>query len=122
MPQFCPATKAEVFWFSSKQQVPSGMWLNENELVLNGRPIMERSQIPLRGMHNVENVMAASLITWLAGARPEVLAEAVRTFPGVEHRIEFVRSLNGVEYYNDSKATNVDATLKAMKPSPETFG
>ena len=65
-------------------------------------------------MHNVENVMAAAAIAHLAGARLEQIGPAVASFPGVEHRLEFVRKLAGVEYYNDSKATNVDATLKAI--------
>jgi UDP-N-acetylmuramoylalanine--D-glutamate ligase len=111
-------TKAEVFWFSSQQKVPSGVWLDGRQLLLNGKPFMELNQIRLRGMHNVENVMAASLMAWLAGAPLDALGEAVTTFPGVEHRIEFVRSLAGVEYYNDSKATNVDAALKAIDAFP----
>jgi UDP-N-acetylmuramoylalanine--D-glutamate ligase len=75
---------------------------------------MERRQIGLRGMHNVENAMAAAMMARLAGASPSLIGDAVRSFPGVEHRIEFVRSLKGVDYYNDSKATNVDAALKAL--------
>ena len=75
---------------------------------------MSREEIPLRGLHNVENMMAAACATRIAGATPEQIRAAVKTFPGVEHRIEFVRKLNGVDYYNDSKATNVDATLKAI--------
>jgi UDP-N-acetylmuramoylalanine--D-glutamate ligase len=111
-------TKAEVFWFSSSRKPPSGIWLEGSDLLLNGKPFMKRSQIRLRGMHNVENVMAAGLMAYLAGARIDGIGDAVSTFPGVEHRIEFVRSLNGVEYYNDSKATNVDATLKAIDAFP----
>jgi UDP-N-acetylmuramoylalanine--D-glutamate ligase len=82
--------------------------------MLNGAVFMDRAEIKLRGIHNVENVMAASLIAYLAGAPLDRLAEAVATFPGVEHRIEFVRKLDGVSYFNDSKATNVDAALKAV--------
>jgi UDP-N-acetylmuramoylalanine--D-glutamate ligase len=58
--------------------------------------------------------MAAAVISRLAGASPEQIRAAIRTFPGVEHRLEFVRTLSGVDYFNDSKATNVDATLKAI--------
>lgn len=115
---FAGRTKAEVFWFSSRKRVPSGAWIEGQQLLLNDKPLMDLRQIRLRGMHNVENVMAASLMAWLAGAPLIALGDAVTTFPGVEHRIEFVRSLDGVEYYNDSKATNVDAALKAIDAFP----
>jgi UDP-N-acetylmuramoylalanine--D-glutamate ligase len=67
------------------------------------------------GAHNVENVLAASAAACLVGADPAAVAEGVRSFAGVEHRLEFVRGAGGVEYYNDSKATNVDATRKALE-------
>lgn len=107
-------TKAEVWWFSSHAQVPAGVWMNEGEIYFDTHPFLHRSQIKLRGLHNVENVMAASLMARLAGASVDAIADAVEMFLGVEHRIEFVRNLNGVEYFNDSKATNVDAALKAI--------
>ena len=116
--QFAARTKAEVFWFSSKRPVPCGVALEGSELLLNGKPFMERGQIGLRGMHNVENVMAAAMMARLAGAPVSAIGDAVHSFPGVEHRIEFVRSLEGVDYFNDSKATNVDATLKAVEAFP----
>lgn len=112
--EFASRTKAEVFWFSSKRKVPCGVHLVGDEILLNGNPFMERRQIGLRGMHNVENAMAAAMMARLAGAPPGLIGDAVRSFPGVEHRIEFVRSFKGVDYYNDSKATNVDAALKAL--------
>jgi UDP-N-acetylmuramoylalanine--D-glutamate ligase len=68
----------------------------------------------MRGVHNLENTMAAAVMARLAGATPEQIRAAVATFPGVEHRLEFVRETGGVEWFNDSKATNVDATLKAI--------
>jgi UDP-N-acetylmuramoylalanine--D-glutamate ligase len=112
--QFASRTKAEVFWFSSKRNVPCGVHLESEELLLNGKPFMERRQIGLRGMHNVENVMAAAMMARLAGCPLGAIGGAVLSFPGVEHRIEFVRNFQGVDYYNDSKATNVDAALKAL--------
>jgi UDP-N-acetylmuramoylalanine--D-glutamate ligase len=112
--QFAGRTRGEVFWFSSRQKVPCGVSMEGGQLLLNGKPFMDRRQIRLRGTHNVENVMAAAMMARLAGAPAAVIGDAVESFPGVEHRIEFVRSLAGVEYYNDSKATNVDATLKAI--------
>ena len=116
--EFARRTKAEVFWFSSRQSVPCGVSLARQELVLNGKPFMRRGQIRLRGVHNLENVMAAAMMARLAGVPLNAIGAAVNSFPGVEHRLEFVRSLNSVEYYNDSKATNVDATLKAIDAFP----
>jgi UDP-N-acetylmuramoylalanine--D-glutamate ligase len=115
---FAPRTKARTVWFSSSRQAPDGISLNGDSIECNGTAFLPRSQIQLRGMHNVENVMAAAAIAHLAGARLEDIASAVTSFPGVEHRIEFVRKLDGVEYYNDSKATNVDASLKAIDAFP----
>ncbi|HXW18191.1 MAG TPA: cyanophycin synthetase, partial [Candidatus Acidoferrales bacterium] len=77
--------------------------------------ILRRDEIPLRGQHNVENVLAACVAARLAGADPFAIAQGVKSFPGVEHRIEFVAKINGVRFYNDSKATNVDASLKAIE-------
>jgi len=75
-------------------------------------------EIPLAGAHNVENVLAAVCAARLAGVPGEVIRSAVGAFRAVEHRLEFVRELRGVRYYNDSKATNVDATMKALEAFP----
>ena len=109
---------ARVLWFSSEGEAAPGAWLRGDTIMFAGRPLMQRSEIPIPGLHNVENVMAAALAAFEAGAMPEQIAAAVRTFPGVEHRIEFVRELRGVRYYNDSKATSVDATRKAIDAFP----
>jgi UDP-N-acetylmuramoylalanine--D-glutamate ligase len=116
--EYAAGAKAQVFWFSSSQRVPEGIWLDEDGLRFGDAVFMTRLRIKLRGLHNVENVMAAALAAHFAGAKLTRIAEAVETFPGVEHRIEFVRELDGVEYYNDSKATNVDAALKAIQAFP----
>ena len=115
---FATRTLARTFWFSSTQPVPAGVSLQGDSLLFNNQPFLQRSQIKLRGMHNVENVMAAAALAHLAGVKLEAIGPAVESFPGVEHRIEFVRALDGVEYYNDSKATNVDASLKAIDAFP----
>ncbi len=105
---------AAVVWFSSTREVSPGAFLTSGEIVLNGTSVMKTSEVPLRGVHNLENTMAAAAMASLAGATHAQIRAAVMTFPGVEHRLEFVRKLNGVDWYNDSKATNVDATLKAI--------
>ena len=103
-----------VVWFSSTREVSPGAFLRNGEIVLNGNSVMKTSEVPLRGVHNLENTMAAAAMASLAGATHAQIRAAVMTFPGVEHRLEFVRRVNGVDWYNDSKATNVDATLKAI--------
>ncbi len=103
-----------VVWFSSTRQVSPGAFLANGEVVLNGTAVMKTTEVPLRGLHNLENTMAAAAMASLVGATHAQIRAAVMTFPGVEHRLEFVRRLDGVDWYNDSKATNVDATLKAI--------
>jgi UDP-N-acetylmuramoylalanine--D-glutamate ligase len=102
------------YWFSSTREVSPGAWLSGNAIILAGEPLMETREVPLRGLHNLENTMAAAIAAHLTGAARARIRDAVMTFPGVEHRLEFVRELDGVAWYNDSKATNVDATLKAI--------
>ena len=108
------AGMVSVVWFSSTREVSPGAFLRSGEIVLNGTSVMKTAEVPLRGLHNLENTMAAAAMASLAGATHAQIRAAVMTFPGVEHRLEFVRELNGVDWYNDSKATNVDATLKAI--------
>lgn len=107
-------TRGTTVWFSSTDDVSHGAWLRDGIILFEDMPWMPVAEIPLRGLHNVENVMAAAVAARLAGASLDRIREAVATFPGVEHRIEFVRELDGVKYYNDSKATSVDATQKAI--------
>src|SRR5216684_2484554 len=114
--------KPRVYWFSRKQRVAQGAFVRENEIVFRHdgeeEVVLHLKEIPLAGAHNVENVLAAVAATRLAGAEPSSIAKGVRSFAGVEHRLEFVAEIAGVRYYNDSKATNVDATLKALDSFP----
>jgi UDP-N-acetylmuramoylalanine--D-glutamate ligase len=112
--RYAGLTAASPVWFSSTHAVAPGVWIAEGDLWFGGERLMRLAEIPLRGMHNAENAMAAAAAARLAGAGLGSIASAVRSFPGVPHRLEFVRALGGVSYYNDSKATNVDAALKAL--------
>jgi UDP-N-acetylmuramoylalanine--D-glutamate ligase len=105
-------------WFSSHRQVDPGATQSGDRLMLDGQLLMAAGEIPIRGRHNIENVLAASIAAARAGVSHAAIAAAVRTFRAVEHRLEFVRSVSGVEFYNDSKATSVDATLKALDAFP----
>jgi UDP-N-acetylmuramoylalanine--D-glutamate ligase len=111
---YAERTRAEAWWFSRREAVEPGAYVQDGAIYLLGRKLLRVSEIPLRGTHNVENTMAAAAMAHLAGAEDEAIAGGIRSFAGVEHRIEFVRERGGVAYYNDSKATNVDAAEKAI--------
>jgi UDP-N-acetylmuramoylalanine--D-glutamate ligase len=111
-----------MFWFSRKTEVGQGAFVRGGGIVFRGgsgdEEILPVGEIPLPGAHNLENALAAVVAARLAGAQPSQVASGIRSFQGVEHRIEFVAEVQGVRYYNDSKATNVDATLKALDSFP----
>jgi UDP-N-acetylmuramoylalanine--D-glutamate ligase len=120
-------TRAQVYWFSRQKEVLQGAWVREGNIVFRDaqvdpktpqREVMQVSEIPLKGAHNLENVLAAVSAGVLMGCAPEKIRQAVRDFKAVEHRLEFVATIRGVDYYNDSKATNVDATIKALESFP----
>ena len=115
-------TRPQVFWFSRTKRVASGAFLRGDEIVFRREGaetvLLRRNEIGLRGEHNVENVLAAAAAASLVGATPAAIAAGVESFAGVEHRLEFVAEVGGVSFFNDSKATNVDATLKALDAFP----
>lgn len=115
-------TKARVFWFSRQKEVKQGAWVRDGNILFRDgaqqREVMQVSEIPLKGAHNLENVLAAVCAGALMGCAPENIRQAVHDFKAVEHRLEFVATIRGVDYYNDSKATNVDATIKALESFP----
>ena len=115
--QYAPS-RPQVAWFSRKKRVENGCFVRDDVIVFRRAGtetvMLRRRDIGLRGGHNVENVLAAVATAKLVGVEPEAIVEGVRGFAGVEHRIEYVATVGGVEYFNDSKATNVDAALKAL--------
>ena len=117
--------KAQLRWFSRKSEVDSGAFVRDERIFYRDsqgeREIMPLSDMQLKGAHNVENVLAAVAIGMIAGVAPEKIREAVKNFKAVEHRLEYVATINGVEFYNDSKATNVDATIKALESFPKNI-
>ncbi len=112
-------TRARKIWFSRKTEVESGAWVRSGQIVFRDggqeREIMPVSKIKLKGAHNLENVLAAVCAGMLVHTEPQRIRRAVQEFKAVEHRLEYVATVRGVEFYNDSKATNVDATIKALE-------
>jgi len=115
-------TRAQLFWFSRNKEIEKGAFARGTHIYFRDghseREIMPLADVPLKGAHNLENVLAGVSIGILVGCQPEQIRQAVRNFKAVEHRLEFVAKVAGVDYYNDSKATNVDATIKALEAFP----
>lgn len=107
--------RARVLWFSVRRELENGVFLRGDELVFGDRVLLRVDDLKLRGLHNVENVAAAFAAGIAAGANVESMAATAKQFNPVEHRLEFVAEIEGVRFYNDSKATSVDATVKALE-------
>ena len=116
--------KSTLYWFSRKRIVRQGACVHEGAIIFRASEqaapefILKVEEIPLKGSHNVENVLAAVCAARLAGVEPAAIRSAVMSFQAVAHRLEFIANVNGVDYYNDSKATNVDAAMKAIDAFP----
>jgi UDP-N-acetylmuramoylalanine--D-glutamate ligase len=118
-------TKASLCWFSRKQQLTGGQlgaFVRDGGIYWRAsggdEKVMPVSEISLKGAHNLENVLAAVAVGRLCGCDVASIRNAVRHFKAVEHRLQHVGTVSGVDYYNDSKATNVDATIKAIESFP----
>lgn len=114
------AIKSRKLFFSRKTELAEGVWIDDRGMIivsLQGErtPIMATSEIQIPGAHNLENVLAAVGAAFAAGVKPEQIAQAIREFKGVAHRIERVEEIEGVLYVNDSKGTNTDAAVKALE-------
>lgn len=112
--------KAQIYEFSSLNEVSRGLFLKDNIIYLTDKDIKDREIFDVRdlsviGRHNYENVMAAILLTYLYGIALEDIVKAIKTFKSISHRLEYVRTLSGIDFYNDSKGTNVDSSVKAIE-------
>ena len=116
--------KSRIFWFSRTSVVRQGAFVHGGVVMFRAseqakaEPVLNVAEIPLKGAHNVENVLAAVCAARLADVDAATVRAAIMNFHAVEHRLEYVATLNGVDYYNDSKATNVDASMKAIEAFP----
>lgn len=114
-----PELRGNVVFFSVRKELDEGLFLRGRDLICRAsgkeKVLTTRDEIFLRGLHNVENVLAGFAAGLACGADPDSMRETVAAFKGVEHRIEFVDEIDGVMFYNDSKATSVDATSKALE-------
>jgi len=118
-----PRTRARVLWFSRRRSLEHGVFVRDGWVAakLNGHveAICPLAEMQLRGQHNVENVLAATGCALWLGVGSQAIRRAIGRFRAVEHRIEFVRDLRGVQFYNDSKGTNVASTIKALESFEE---
>ncbi len=119
---FAKELKCKAIFFSSQTELENGLYLKDDEIILskngNKTVIIKTGETNLVGVHNFENIMAAVAITYFAGVPLDTIREVVKKFVAVEHRIEFIREVGGVKYYNDSKGTNTDAAIKAIEAMP----
>ncbi len=116
--------QSDIWWFSRLEEVPKGVFVRDGLVIAKysnceEEPVVPVSEIALRGDFNLENVLAAIALSLVAGANVAGICEVLKTFPGVEHRLEYVMTVNDVRYYNDSKATNPQAATKALESFDE---
>ncbi len=120
--EIAAALKSEIYWFGGSERAGNGAFVRAASIFwrdgANEKEILPLTDIGLKGAHNVENVLAAVTVALLAGCKAEDVRRVVKQFKAVEHRLEYVATIRGVSYYNDSKATNVDAAIKAIESFP----
>lgn len=110
---------SKVFFFSRQTELSSGIFVKDGMIIMKWQgktyAVVPVSKIQLRGGHNIENVLAACGVAFFAGVSLSAMVKTLINFTGVEHRIEMVSTINGVTYYNDSKATNPESSIKALE-------
>lgn len=117
------ATNGQVCFFSRQKQLKQGIYLDNGVFTISWQgekiPVCHKDELHLFGGHNEENVLAAIACGYFAGVSVSDIADVLRNFHSVEHRLEYVATINGVAYYNDSKATNTDSAIKALEAFPQ---
>ncbi len=110
---FAEKTKGKIIYFSTKEKI-DGVYIEDGIIYYKGLPVMEKNLINIKGEHNLYNILAAVAVCKAIKIPDSDIAEGIIEFKGIKHRIEFIKNVNGIDFYNDSKATNVDSTLKAL--------
>jgi len=115
--------KSNLIYFSANNELEKGVYVDDYQIVINDGTniinVMDYRELKIPGRHNLENALAVVSIGWAMGIDVQIIANALKEFEGVEHRIEFVDSIGGVSFYNDSKGTNPDASIKAIEAIKE---
>jgi len=116
---FTKRIKAKIMFFSRKEELPRGIYVKNGVIVIkeNGRiyPLLKAEELGIKGNHNLENALAAASVAWICRINLNNLAETLKNFHGVEHRLEFVAEIGKIKFINDSKATNPDSAQKAIE-------
>ena len=115
---FARTTKAKVVYFSANERI-DGAYFENGAIYFNGEKYCDVKDMTLKGLHNIYNALACVAVAHLLGLEKSKVAEAICSFKGIKHRIEIIRKVNGVTYVDDSKGTNVDATVKAVETMSE---
>jgi UDP-N-acetylmuramoylalanine--D-glutamate ligase len=116
-------TKAQVYWFSTKEKIESGSYLEKDNLVFQSGehkiPFAKISNLTLPGPHHLENILAAGTVGFIHKIPAEIILRAIKNFPGLPYRLEFIREFKGIKFYNDSCSTTPEATLAALESFPQ---
>lgn len=116
-------TNSKVYWFSAKEKIEPGCYLENDELVFQSEEykmaFVKISDLPLPGQHNLENILAASTVGFIHNIPGEIILKALKNFPGIPHRLEFIGEFKGIKFYNDTCATTPEATLAALESFPK---
>lgn len=121
--EFAASTEAKVFWFSRRKSVDMGAFILRNEIILKTEEkeiiLANKKDLKLRGEHNLENILAAVISGYFGGANLESIKKTIEEFKGLEHRLELVKEIDGIKFYNDSFSTTPETTIAAIKSFSE---